>query len=116
MFLHGFPSGIVLGDVFPLCYTGDLLVSCRFLLPFGVLRGGLFWCHLELLPLLKVTSSLLVRSVAIRSWGSIISVKIWLERVSNLYIGSSVFGGVLLVLVDLIFFLIFFIWPFAVGM
>ena len=57
-----------------------------------------------------------MRSVAIRSWGSMISAKTCLERVSNLSIGSSVFGGVLWVLVDLILFLICFMWPFAVDM
>ena len=66
--------------------------------------------------MLEVTGNLVVRSVAIRSWGSIFLVKTWLERVSNLYIGSSVFGVVLWVLVDLIFFLICFMWPFEVDM
>ena len=44
-----------------------------------------------------------------------ISVKTWLERVSNVSIDSSFFGGVPWVLVYLIFFLICFMWPFAVS-
>ena len=69
-----------------------------------------------LLPLLKLTGNLTVRLVSIRSWGSMILVKTWLECVSNLSIGSSLFRGVICVLVELIFFLIFFMWPFAVAM
>ena len=57
-----------------------------------------------------------MRSVAIRYWGPMILVKTWLERVSNISIGSSVFGGVLWVLVDLILLLICFMWPFVVAM
>ena len=43
-------------------------------------------------------------------------MKTWLDRVSNLSIGSSVFRVVMWVLVDLKFFLIYFMWPFAVDM
>ena len=43
---HGFPWGLVLGEVLPLCYTGDVLVSCGFLLTFFLLRGALIWCNL----------------------------------------------------------------------
>ena len=57
-----------------------------------------------------------VRSVTIRSWVSMILVKTWLERVSNISIGSSLFGGMLWVFVELIFFLICFMWPFEVAM
>ena len=57
-----------------------------------------------------------MRSVAICSWELMISVKKWLERVSNVYIGSSMFGDVLWVLMDLILFLTFFIFPFALAM
>ena len=45
-----------------------------------------------------------------------ILVKTWLERVSNLSIGSSMFGGKIYVLVGLIFFLIYFMWTFTVAM
>ena len=42
--------------------------------------------------------------------------KKWLERVSNVSVSSSFFGGVPWVLVDLVFFLICSMWPFAVAM
>ena len=42
--------------------------------------------------------------------------KMWLEHVSNVSIGSSLFGGVPWVLVDLMFFLICFMWTFVVAM
>ena len=45
-----------------------------------------------------------------------ISAKTWLERVSNISISSSLFGGVLWVLVDLILLLICFMWTFSVAM
>ena len=48
--------------------------------------------------------------------GLMISVKTWLERVSNVSIGLSLFGGVPWVLVDLMLFLIYFMWTFAVAM
>ena len=69
-----------------------------------------------LLPLLEVTGNLLVRSVAIRYWGSMILVKTWLEHVSNVSIGLSLFGGFPWFLVELMFFLICFMWPFSVAM
>ena len=31
-----------------MCYTGDVLVPCGFLLHFDMLRGALVWCHLGL--------------------------------------------------------------------
>ena len=62
-----------------------------------------------------MTGNLLVRSVAIRCWGSMILAKMWLERVSNVSIGSSSFGGVPWVLLDLIFFLVCFMQPFVVS-
>ena len=57
-----------------------------------------------------------MRLVAIHCWGLMISVKTWLERVSNVSIGSYLFGVVPWVLVELMFFLIFFMWHFAVDM
>ena len=57
-----------------------------------------------------------MRLVAILSWGSMISVKKWLERVSSLSIGYALFGRMLWVLVYLMFFLICFMWYFAVAM
>ena len=46
-----------------------------------------------LLPLLDVTGNLPMRLVAIRCWGSMILENTWVERVSNVSIGSSSFGG-----------------------
>ena len=69
-----------------------------------------------MIPLLEVNWNLPVSSVAIRSWGSVILLKTWLERVSNLSIGYFVFGGVLWVLVELMFFLTCFMCHFAVAM
>ena len=40
-FPHGLPLGIFLGDVLPVCYTGAVLVPCKFLLTFDVLLGEL---------------------------------------------------------------------------
>ena len=57
-----------------------------------------------------------MRLVAIRCWGSMILAKTWLEHVSNVSIGLSSFRCVPWVLVDLIFFLICFMWPFSVAM
>ena len=69
-----------------------------------------------LFPLLDVTGNLPVISVAIQCWVSIILVKTWSEHVSNVSIGSSSFGGISRVLVDLMFFRICFMCPFFVAM
>ena len=69
-----------------------------------------------LLTLLEVTGNLPVRSVAICCWGSMISVKTWLERVSNVSIVFSLFGGLPWVMLDLMIFLICFMWTFEVAM
>ena len=45
-----------------------------------------------------------------------IFAKTWFELVSNVSIGSSSFGDVPWVLVDVMFFLICFMWIFAVAM
>ena len=68
------------------------------------------------LPLLEVTGNLPVRSVAIRYWGLVVLLKMWLERVSNSSIGYSLFEGVLWVFVELILFLVYFKCPFSVDM
>ena len=65
---------------------------------------------------MEVTGNLPVRSVAIRSWGLMILVKTWLEHVSNIYIGYTVFGGMLSVLVKFMFSLICFMCNFDVAM
>ena len=57
-----------------------------------------------------------VRSVAISCWGLMILAKTWLERDSNVSVGSSSVGGVSGVLVEWMFFLIFFMCPFSVAM
>ena len=57
-----------------------------------------------------------VRSVAICCWGLMISEKIWLERVSNVSIGSSSVGGVSGFLVGLMFLHVCFMYPFAMYM
>ena len=69
-----------------------------------------------LFTLLDVTGNLPVISVAIQCWVSIILVKTWSEHVSNVSIGSSSFGGISRVLVDLMFFRICFMCPFFVAM
>ena len=56
-----------------------------------------------------------MRSFSIRCWGSIISVKTWLDRVSNVSIGLSLFGRVPWVLVELMFFMICFMRNFVVA-
>ena len=66
--------------------------------------------------MLEVTGNLLVGSVDIHCWGLIILAKMWLERVSNVSICSSLFWGVPWVLVDLMFFLVCSMWTFAVAM
>ena len=58
----------------------------------------------------------MVRLVAIRFRGLMILVKTWLERVSNVSIGSSSVGGVSGVLADLMFFRICFMCHFVVAM
>ena len=65
---------------------------------------------------MDVTWNWPVRLIAIYCWGSMISVKMWLERVSNVYIGSSSIWGVPGVLVNLMFFRICFMCPFAADM
>ena len=62
-----------------------------------------------------MTGNHLVRSVAIRSWGSLILEKRWLDRVSNFSIGLSSVRGVFWVLVEFMFFLIWLMCPFAVA-
>ena len=57
-----------------------------------------------------------MRLVAIRCWGSMISLKTWLERVSNFFIGYSSVGGVSGVLVDFMLFRICFVCPFDMAM
>ena len=69
-----------------------------------------------LLPLLGVNGDITTRSLSIHCWRLMISVKRWLQRVSNVSIGLSLLGGVPWVFVDLILFLICFMWPFVISM